>query len=225
MREKRFILINRIIFLTLLLLNIFLPIILSNCQTELELLDSNLYCEYDENTGYSNCEIELIFNKNISSGSVEVYFYDGSDNLIDSETAYFFETGSVVVDEITYINGEVVSYELDYLDFNAELEFLDFAYLFYFLVPITLTLFIASLFLSYKKYEHNGQVIEVYAGYNNHYIKVNNEKYDEHKTLATFSPIVLSCTLDSGEKVQATISLTNRVSLKINDKLYTNKNC
>ena len=73
--------------------------------------------------------------------------------------------------------------------------------------------------MCYRKYEHNGQTIEIYAGYYNHYIKVNNEKYDEHKTLVTFSPIVLSCTLESGDKMQATISLTNRVSLKINDKL------
>ena len=86
MKEKRFININRIIFLAILLLNVFLPIILSSCQTELELVDSNLYCDYDENTGNSNCELELIFNKNISSGSVEVYFYDESDNLITSET-------------------------------------------------------------------------------------------------------------------------------------------
>lgn len=219
MKEKRFININRIIFLAILLLNVFLPIILSNCQTTLELVDSNLYCDYDENTGYSNCELELIFNKNISSGSVEVYFYDESDNLITSETAYFFETNSVVVDEITYINGNVASYELNYLDFNAELEFLDFVYLFYYFIPVTILLFIQSLLLCYRRYEYNEQVIEVYAGYYNHYIKVNNEKYDEHKTLATFSPIILSCSLGSGEKIQATISLTNRISLKINDKL------
>ena len=219
MEEKRFVNINRIIFLAILLLNVFLPIILSNCQTELELVDSNLYCDYDKNTGYSNCELELIFNKNISSGSIEVYFYDESDNLITSETAYFFETNSVVVDEITYINGNVASYELDYFDFNAELEFLDFVYLFYYFIPVTILLFIQSLLLCYRKYEYNGQTIEVYAGYYNHYIKVNNEKYDEHKTLTSFSPIMLSCTLNSGEKIQATISLTNSVSLKINDKL------
>ncbi|MBO7218402.1 MAG: hypothetical protein J6V40_00290 [Clostridia bacterium] len=138
MKEKRFVLINRIIFLALLLLNVFLPIILSNCQTELELVDSNLYCDYNENTGHSNCEIELIFNKNISSGSVEVYFYDESDNLITSETAYFFETNSVVVDEITYINGNVASYDLDYFDFNAEIEYLDIVYLFYCFIPVTI---------------------------------------------------------------------------------------
>ena len=219
MKEKKFIKINRIIFLVLLLLNIFLPIILTSFQAELELLDSNVYCEYDENTGYSSCEVELIFNKQISSGSVTIYFYDASENLIDSEVAYFFETDKIVVDELTYINGEVDSYELGSLDFNAELGFLDFAYLFYYFIPVTILLFIQSLLLCYRRYEYNEQVIEVYSGYYNHYIKVNNEKYDEHKTLVTFSPIILSCPLGSGEKIQATISLTNRISLKINDKL------
>lgn len=219
MKEKKFIKINRIIFLVLLLLNIFLPIILTSFQVELELLDSNVYCEYDENTGYSSCEVELIFNKPISSGSVTIYFYDASENLIDSDVAFFFEKDKIVVDELTYINGEVDTYALGSLDFNPELGFLDFAYLFYYFIPVTILLFIQSLLLCYRRYEYNEQVIEVYAGYYNHYIKVNNEKYDEHNTLATFSPILLSCTLDSGEKIQATISLTNRVSLKINDKL------
>ena len=89
MKEKKFIKINRIIFLVLLLLNIFLPIILTSFQVELELLDSNVYCEYDENTAYSSCEVELIFNKPISSGSVTIYFYDASENLIDSDVAFF----------------------------------------------------------------------------------------------------------------------------------------
>ncbi len=219
MKEKRFIRINRIIFLAILILNVFLPIILSSFQTELELLDSSLYCEYDNYTGYSNCEIELIFNKNISSGYVTIYFYDASENLIDLKTAYFFESNKIVVSELTNINGEVDSYELGYLDFNAELEFLDFAYLFYYFIPVTVLLFVQSLLLSYRKYEYKGQLVEVYAGYYNHYIKINNEKYDEHKTLVTFSPIVLGCTLDSGEIIQVTISLSNRISLKVNDKL------
>ena len=174
---------------------------------------------YDETTGYSDCEVELTFNKPVAYGDVTIYFYDVNGDLIDTATAYFSKTGTVVTDEITYIHGEIDSYELDYLDFSAELEFLDFVYLFYFFIPASIILFINSLVLCYKKYEYNEKVIEVYAGYYNHYIKVNGEKYDEHKTLATFSPIVLSCTLDSGEKMQATISLTNQISLKLNDKL------
>lgn len=222
MKEKRFMLINRITFFVILVLNIVLPILLPNFQTELELLDSNVYYEYDEEWNYSECEVELIFNKSISSGSVIIYFYDVNGDLIDTSTAYFTETGDIVYDEILYIEGKIDSYELDNLDFNAELEFFDFVYLLYYFIPVTLLLFIYSLLLSYRKYEYNNLEIEVYAGYYNHYIKINGEKFDEHKTLSSFTPIVLSCTLDSGEKVQVTISLTNRITLKINDKLYAN---
>ena len=223
MKEKRFILINRIIFLVLLLLNILLPIILLNTQPELELLDSNVYCEYDEISGYSNCEVELTFNKPVAYGDATIYFYDVNGDLIDKVTPYFSKTGTVVSGEITLIQGEIDSYELDNLDFSEDSDFQLYCGLMFVFIPLTFVLFITSLLLSYKKYEYNGQTIEIYAGYYNHYIKVNGEKYDEHKTLVTFSPIVLSCTLESGDKIQATISLTNRVSLKINDKLYTNK--
>ena len=51
--------------------------------------------------------------------------------MIDSDVAFFFEKDKIVVDELTYINGEVYSYTLGSLDFNPELGFLDFAYLFY----------------------------------------------------------------------------------------------
>ena len=221
MKEKRFILINKIAFLVIFLLNIFLPIVLSSFQSKIELVDDNVYCEYDETSGYSYCEVELTFNKSISSGEVTIHFYDDSDNLITSEDAYFYIDGTVVTDKIN-LYGEVDGYELDGLDFDTALEFLDFVYLLYYFLPITLTLLICSLFLNYKKYEYKGYIIEIYAGYGNHYIKINGEKFDEYKSSLVFSPIVLSCTLDSGEKMKATISLTNRISLKINDKLYSN---
>ena len=54
-------------------------------------------------------------------------------------------------------------------------------------------------------------------------LKMDGEVLDEHNTFATFTAIVLSCTLDDGTRLQATISLTNRIALKINDRLYKNK--
>lgn len=50
---------------------------------------------------------------------------------------------------------------------------------------------------------------------------VNGVKTDEHNTIMSFTPIYLSCTLEDGTNLQATVSLTNRISLKINDLLYT----
>lgn len=83
-----------------------------------------------------------------------------------------------------------------------------------------LTFLIGSFFLSYKLYEYNGNVIIVYAGFSHHYIKVNGVKTDEYISSIYFTPIRLSCTLEDGTNIQATISLTNRISLKINDRLY-----
>lgn len=220
-KEKRFILVNKIVCLLILLLNIFLPIILMRTQTDLELLDSQVYYTFDEATGYSNCQVELTFNKKVSSGSVIIYFYDNSGNLIDTETAYFYEDGEKVTDELNYINGEISSYELSSLDFYTPFNlFYDCAYLLWYFIAVTLTMFIGSLLLSYKTYEFNGNTISIYAGYYNHYIKVNGEKFDEHKTLASFTPIILSCTLEDGSQLQATISTTNRIALKINNKLF-----
>ena len=79
--------------------------------------------------------------------------------------------------------------------------------------------FICALLISCKRYEYNGNEIVVYAGMNAHYIKVNGEKTDQHSTMFYITPIYLSCTLDDGTNLKATISVTNRIALKINDKL------
>lgn len=78
------------------------------------------------------------------------------------------------------------------------------------------------MFLSYKAYYFNELGIIIYAGWYHHYIKINNVKFDEHNTLITFTPILLSCTLDDGTQIEATITITKRISLKINNQLYNN---
>lgn len=85
---------------------------------------------------------------------------------------------------------------------------------------IIVVFFFGSLSLSCKTYTYKDYEIIVYAGWFHHYIKVNNEIVDEHNTLITYVPITLESTLDSGEKIFARISTFNRISLKINDKLY-----
>lgn len=83
-----------------------------------------------------------------------------------------------------------------------------------------LTFLISACLYSCKLYEYNGNVIVVYAGHSHHYIKVNGVKMDEYITSISFTPIRLSCTLEDGTNISATVSLTNRISLKINDRLY-----
>ena len=42
---------------------------------------------------------------------------------------------------------------------------------------------------------------------------------DEHNTLVSFTPIQLSTTTDDGIKIEAMISLTNKISIKANYRL------
>lgn len=74
--------------------------------------------------------------------------------------------------------------------------------------------------MSYKRYTYKNNEIIVYAGVYHHYIKINKEIFDEHDTIISYSPIKLSCLLNDGTDIVATISLTNRITLKINNKLY-----
>ena len=80
----------------------------------------------------------------------------------------------------------------------------------------------ASLFLSYKEYNYFGKQLSVYAGWFHHTLRVNGEVCDEHNTITSWTPIKLSTTLYDGTKIDATITLTNRISLKANDKLLPN---
>lgn len=81
--------------------------------------------------------------------------------------------------------------------------------------------FISALTLSTKSYLYKGNIIVVYAGFRHHYIKVNGEIVDEYVSSLSFNPIRLSHTLADGSIINVTISLSNRITLKINDKLYT----
>ena len=101
-----------------------------------------------------------------------------------------------------------------------EIEIVLSTYLIIILDSVTSVFFICSLLLSYKIYDYKGNKIIVYAGWYHHYIKVNGEKVDEHNTIFTYTAINMSCTLDDGAEVWATISMTNRISLKINNRLY-----
>lgn len=76
-----------------------------------------------------------------------------------------------------------------------------------------------SLFISYKEYNINGKKVSVYSGLYSHTLKVNEEKCDEYKSLTRVNTIILSTTLEDDTYIQATISLSNKIALKVNDKL------
>ena len=99
------------------------------------------------------------------------------------------------------------------------LVFLALVYILPFVDIIIFAIFVGALCLHCKTYIFRGNSILVYAGFCNHYIKANGVKCDEHNTLISFTPIVMSCKLDDGTMLQATISMSNRITLKANDKL------
>lgn len=79
---------------------------------------------------------------------------------------------------------------------------------------------INSLLLNCKIYEYNGNEIIIYAGWVHHYIKVNGQITDIHDTLFTRIPIILSYALDDGTQLNVIITTMNRITLKINNKLF-----
>lgn len=95
----------------------------------------------------------------------------------------------------------------------------DYSYFLWLFLEFPLVWFVGALMLSCKEYVYKGNYIVVYAGFYNHYILVNGEKYDEHKALLSWVPIYLDCVLENGGDVNVTISTSNRIALKINGRL------
>lgn len=83
---------------------------------------------------------------------------------------------------------------------------------------IALVFWILSFNIQYKKIAIEDNEIEIYAGFANHYIKVNGELKDEYKSELSFSPIKLSCLLND-KKLEVTISLSNHIVVKFDDEL------
>lgn len=217
--EKKKILAHRLIWLGLLILGIIIPIILLNLP--LEIIDHNGYMNEYSN-GISDIEIEIVFNRKISSGDIWIAFYDSNGNLLSSEWDYFYDYDNTFLLSFD-IYGKADSYEILYYDVTPTSSSVASS-IFYIDLYIIVPFFIASLFLAWKQYDYNGNSIVVYAGWFHHYIKVNGEKFDEHNTLISYTAILLSCVLDDGTDVKATITRSNRISLKINNQLYTQRN-
>ncbi len=221
--EKKKILIHRIIWLSILILGIIIPIIIKFAPAKnVNIISDNGYINnYYEYLDETSCEIEVVCDKNVDYAYITVAFYDVNDNFLGEETGYFWGYDNIISSTF-YIDGKVDSYEI--LDYNIQIADNSYVWimLFSFIDIFSFAFFIASLLLSYKEYEYNGNIIVVYAGFYHHYISVNKIKVDEHNTLITWSPIYLSSNIDDAQ-LNATITLTNRISLKINNKLYNKR--
>lgn len=203
------------------MISISLPPIISFFEPELMLVDSRCLVDYD-GVRYSECDIELTFNLEVRSGSAYISFYDENENLLVTKDVWFFDDGKVVNKTVSYIPGNVKFFEVNSFNFYTPLNFFDYLDAFYYLqLIIFIFFFVEALLISYKEYEYKGRKISVYSGFYHHTLRIDGEIYDEHNTIATFTPIKLSCTTEEGDIVSATISITYRISLKINNKLYT----
>ena len=225
MSAKTKLMIRRTVWGLIVLIGIPISLLMINAApTDLVVLDSNCDVEYSEYGDYSTCDVDIKFNKPIDSGYATVAFYGGDDWYLTTETTYFSSIGTVASSTFYKINGHVTGYAVRSYTFTDEatrsLRAIGKGVLMFSLI-IGIPFFICAMLCSYKLYRFEDKVIAVYAGYYHHYITVNGVKTDEHNTIMSFTPIYLSCTLEDGTNLRATVSLTNRISLKINDLLYT----
>lgn len=224
--EKKKILVRRIVWGILLAIGIVVPVILALQPVEEATLinDKGYVTEYYEFTDMTDCEIEVTFDREVSSADIVVAFYDGNGNFLAREEGYFTGYDNELSASF-FIDGQVDSYEIVSCELSVSSNYYD-NFIWYFIIYIfdvfAFAFFVCALLLSCKVYEYDGKMILVYAGYYHHYLKADGVKMDEHNTLFSFTAIPLSCTLDDGTVLSATISMTNRISLKINDRLYTN---
>lgn len=221
MKEKNKIIMHRIIWLCITLLFIFIPIISSAVQPDLKIVDESVTSEYNSSYNWTDVDITLTFNREVNSGYVDIAFYDNNGELLTEKNIYMYSSGKTAKSFLeTVYDGEVTSYEIISTDFSTSNNISTICWAF---VPFAVIMFISTLLLSYKEYVIDDKIISVYAGFYHHTLRINGEKYDEHNTIMTFTPIRLSTTLENGSKIEVIISLTNRISTKLNDKILMSK--
>ena len=76
---------------------------------------------------------------------------------------------------------------------------------------------------SCAEYDYEGKKILVYCGFYHHFMQIDGTVVDEHNTLLYITPINLSNIDESGVDYESEISLTGRIKMKINGKLYRGK--
>ena len=219
--EKVKLLIRRLFWTIALCIGVIIPVALGVSQSSAQIIDDSGYLsEYYESLDESMCEIEVVCDsKDCSSGYVTVAFYDENGDFLSSQEEYFYGDDGVL-SATFFVDGKVDSYAI--VEYSLEADQTMIA-LFVLADIFIFIILLSALLLSCKVYEYEGHTIVVYAGRFHHYIKIDGVKTDEHNTLLRFTAIHLSSTADDGTNYQATISLFNRIALKINNKLYTKK--
>lgn len=222
--EKIAIIVQRLIYFVLLIISLLLTIFLKPIHPQLEIIDENVTID-DESIGTMTCSVSVTFNQEVESGYITLAFYDENGKQLETTREYFSGYGETVTSSYIIVNGKADSYEI--LSFEMNLPSDDLFLTLKLCIGIVVcavffALFISSLFFNCKQFELDNRKIVVYAGAYRHYLKIDGEVFDEHNTLTTHVPIVLS-TVYNGHLIQATISLTYRIALKIDNKLVRRK--
>lgn len=215
--EQKKIRIWRIVLLSLFLLTLLWLFIYIAMPAKVK--DGNINTTYYSSLNESSCEIQLECNRRVDGATAEICFY-ATENLtypICTKTVEMFGIGDTLSAYVHNIPDNVKSFQIKSITIQDNISRL---LIFSCACLPALLFFISALLLSCNVYIYNDKKIVVYAGWYHHYILINGEKYDEHNTITFFTPILLSASLDDGSEVKATISLTNRIALKINGKLY-----
>ncbi len=222
--ERKRILTHRIVWAVILFIVLLIPLFTIKNSNNLKIVKDEAYIvDYYSSIDETACEVYITFNMEVYGGDVTIEFYDSSDNLIDTTTSYFFGYGNKAEDTYLIVNGKVDSYKIISYSINIDTSttVTMFAIFYVGVLPFAIAFLVASLLVNFKKYDLEGNEMIIYAGFYHHYIKINGEKYDEHNTLVSLVAILLSCEFN-GNTIESTISLTNRISTKLNGKLLNN---
>lgn len=196
-----------------------------------KMVDDNGYIiDYNATYNKTETEVEVTLNKPVDSGSIKVSFYDENGDLLSTRSEDY-ESDSLEGPQRTVtfkftVLGRVDMYHIEEYYFvnedSATQRGDDGTMLLLFTITIWLAFLIDTLLCDLKCYEYKDKTICVYAGYYHKYIEVDGKKMDEYNTLGSlFVPVRLSCTLDDGTNLDATVSAFKRVTLKVNNQLYT----
>ncbi len=228
--EKRKILIHQLIPWILLLIIvavILLPQSAKPSQPRIE--DMNVYTEAYGTAHTTVQAMVVISDPDVSEGTATLKLYGRGDYIIYDKTLRFTRgdtdgelyTGEIVVRSTDISSYEITDFHVTARDTGDATETSSSPY--FSLTPLFLLFWlpwvISSFFLNCKVYQYGDNAIIVYAGRFHRYLSVNGEKMDEANSLIRFRTIMLSCTLEDGTTIKARCSGSNRIALKVNNRL------
>ena len=214
-KEKKTLLILRVIFGVLLLAGIIIPLVLwFSPEKDIDLID----CD-DDGYGY----FVATFSEEVVEADIDFVFYDANEMIVERKTVHFGdkedEPKTVLRARIPSVSSSVVAYEATRFSVSYESAYGIWIYVFILADVILVACVVQSLTMSCKLYDYNGRSILVYAGWFRRYIKVNDIKVAERSTAFTYGAVNLSCMLDDGAQALATITRMNKIDLRVNNQV------